>query len=50
MFIPEQRVRMGTTTTAAARENGLTNEDVFALENIMEEIRDKKPAEHLRFE
>jgi plasmid stability protein len=48
--IPEQRVRMGTAMAAMARGNGLTNGDVVALEKAMEEARDKRPAEPLRFE
>ena len=48
--IPEQRIHMGTTMAALARGNGLTNEDVLAFEEAMEEVRDKGPAEPLRFE
>ena len=36
--IPDQRVRMGTAMAAAARENRLTNEDVFAFEKALEEV------------
>ena len=48
--IPERRIRMGTAMAAMARGNGLTNEDVIALEKAMEEAGDKKAAEPLRFE
>ena len=48
--IPEQRVCMGTAMVAIAHANGLTSEDVLALEEAMEEVRDKRPAEPLRFE
>ena len=47
--IPEQRIRMGMAITAIARGNGLTKEDVLALEKAIAEARDKKPAEPLRF-
>jgi plasmid stability protein len=47
--VPQQRVRMGTAMSAMARGNGFTNKDVLALEKAMEETRDKKPAEPLRF-
>ncbi|MDR0311929.1 MAG: plasmid stabilization protein [Acidobacteriota bacterium] len=48
--IPEQRIRMGTAMAAITRGNGLTKEDVFALEKAIKETRDNKPAEPLRFE
>ena len=50
VVIPERRIRMGTAMAAMARGNGLTSEDVLALEKAMEEAGDKKAAEPLRFE
>ena len=50
VVIPKQRVRMGTAMAAIARGNELTDKDVLALEKVMEEARDKIPAEPLRFE
>lgn len=43
---PPRRVRMGTALAALGRRAGLTNED-FA---ILEQGRDKRPAEPLGFE
>lgn len=43
---PETRVRMGDALAALGREVGLTNEDF----KILDEVRDKTPAEPLRFE
>jgi plasmid stability protein len=43
---PEQRIRMGDALADLGRRLGLTNEDFAALE----EVRDKTPAEPLRFE
>lgn len=46
---PEQRIRMGDAMAALASQHGLKNSDVDALEQSMEESRDKKPAEPMRF-
>lgn len=43
---PEKRVRLGDALAALGRKIGLTNED-FA---VFEKVRDKTPAEPLRFE
>ena len=43
---PEKRVRLGYALAALGRKIGLTNED-FA---VFEKVRDKTPAEPLRFE
>jgi plasmid stability protein len=43
---PEQRLRMGDALADLGRRLGLTNED-FA---IFEQVRDKTPAEPMRFE
>ena len=43
---PESRVRLGDTLSALARDIGLTNEDC----EVFEQVRDRIPAEPLRFE
>jgi plasmid stability protein len=43
---PASRVRLGSALSALSREAGLTNADFDALE----QGRDRKPAEPLRFE
>lgn len=43
---PEARVRVGDALAALGRQIGLSNADVEALDHI----RDKSPAEPLRFE
>lgn len=43
---PEKRVRLGDALAALSRKIGLTNED-FA---VFDRVRDKTPAEPLRFE
>lgn len=43
---PETRIHMGDALAALGRKIGLTNED-FA---IFEQVRDKTPAEPMRFE
>jgi plasmid stability protein len=43
---PEARLRLGEALAALGRQVGLTNDDVEALE----QMRDKTPAEPLRFE
>ena len=43
---PEQRVRMGDALAELGRRLGLTNDD-FA---VFDEVRDKAPAEPMRFE
>lgn len=43
---PERRVRMGDALAALGREIGLTEED-FA---VFEQVRDKTPAEPMKFE
>lgn len=43
---PERRVRIGDALAALGQSNGLTNEDVEALEMT----RDRVPAEPMRFE
>lgn len=43
---PEKRVRLGDALASLGREIGLTNED-FA---VLDQVREKTPAEPLRFE
>jgi plasmid stability protein len=43
---PEQRVRLGDALAALGREIGLANEE-FA---VFEQVRDRPPAEPMRFE
>ncbi len=43
---PEGRVRVGEALTALGRKIGLTNEDF----EVIDRMRDKTPAEPLRFE
>jgi antitoxin FitA len=43
---PESRVRLGDALAALGREIELTNEDF----DVFNQVRDKKPAEPLRFE
>lgn len=43
---PANRLKMGDALAALGRKVGLTNEDVAALE----QVRDKTPAEPMRFE
>jgi plasmid stability protein len=43
---PESRVRLGDALSALGRKIGLTNEDF----EVFDRVRDKTPAEPLRFE
>jgi len=43
---PEKRVRMGDALVSLGRKIGLADDDVA----VFEKVRDKKPAEPLRFE
>lgn len=43
---PETRVRMGEALAALSRKIGLTNKDF----EVFDQVRDKSPAEPLRFE
>ena len=47
---PEGRLRLGTALSAASREMGLTNADIEALEQTLEQVRDRQPAEPMTFE
>ena len=48
--LPEGRVRLGTALSEVSRKMGLTNADLEALEESLEQVRDKRPAEPLKFE
>jgi plasmid stability protein len=43
---PEGRLRLGTALSEVSRKMGLTNADIEALE----QVRDTRPAEPMRFE
>jgi antitoxin FitA len=43
---PEARVRLGESLAALGRKIGLSNEDVA----VLDQVRDRAPAEPLRFE
>lgn len=43
---PEKRVRLGDALAALGREIGLTNDDL----EVFDQVRDKTPAEPVRFE
>ena len=42
---PKVRVLPGTAFSDVSREMGLTNADVEALEQVLEQVRDRHPAE-----
>jgi len=48
--LPEGRVKLGTALSEISRKFGLTNADFEALEQSLEQIRDRRPAEPLKFE
>ena len=47
---PEGRLRLGTALAEISRKMGLTNADIEALEQSLEQVRDARPAEPMRFE
>jgi plasmid stability protein len=47
---PEGRLLLGTALSAASRELGLTNADIEALEQSLDQVRDRRPAEPIIFE
>ncbi|MFM7610953.1 MAG: FitA-like ribbon-helix-helix domain-containing protein [Alphaproteobacteria bacterium] len=47
---PEGRLLLGTALSAASRELGLTNADIEALEQSLDQVRDRRPAEPITFE
>jgi len=48
--LPEGRVRLGTALSEASRKMGLTNADIEAFQEALEQVRDKRPAEPLKFD
>jgi len=46
---PEGRLRLGTAMLEASRAMGLTNADLEALEEALEQVRDRRPAEPMKF-
>lgn len=47
---PEGRLLLGTALSDASRKMGLTNADIEALEQTLEQVRDRRPAEPMTFE
>jgi plasmid stability protein len=47
---PEGRLLLGTALSAASREMGLSNADIEVLEQSLEQVRDRRPAEPMGFE
>jgi antitoxin FitA len=47
---PEGRVLIGTALSEASRRMGLTNADFEALEQALDEVRDRRPAEPMSFD
>ncbi|WP_198154849.1 hypothetical protein [Oceanibaculum pacificum] len=47
---PEGRLRLGTALAEMSRKIGITNADIEALEQSIEQVRDRRPAEPFRFE
>ena len=47
---PEGRLLLGTALSEVSREMGLTNADIEALEQTLEQVRDRTPAEPMRFD
>ena len=47
---PEGRLLLGTALSAASREMGLSNADIEALEQSLDQVRDRRPAEPIIFE
>lgn len=46
---PEGRLLLGTALSDTSRAMGLTNADVEALEQTLEQVRDRRPAEPMTF-
>lgn len=47
---PANRVRIGSALSRLSRDAGLTNADFEALDQALDQARDRKPAEPLGFE
>ena len=48
--LPEGRLRLGTALSEIGRKSGLTNADFEAFQQALEQVRDKRPAEPMKFE
>jgi len=48
--LPEGRLRLGTALAEIGQKHGVTNADIEALEQALEQVRDTRPAEPMRFE
>jgi plasmid stability protein len=42
---PEGRLRLGTALSEIGRKHGVTRADIEALEQALEQVRDRRPAE-----
>jgi plasmid stability protein len=47
---PEGRLRLGTALLEIGKKHGITNADVEALEEAIEQNRDVRPSEPIKFE
>jgi antitoxin FitA len=47
---PECRLLLGTALSEVSKKMGLTNADIEALEQTLEQVRDRGPAEPMKFE
>ncbi len=47
---PEGRLLLGTALSEVSRNMGLTNADFEALEQSLEQVRDRRPAEPMTFD
>ena len=48
--LPEGRLKLGTAMAEIGRKHGITNADVEALEQTLEQVRDRRPAEPMSFD
>mgnify|MGYP001167408755 CR=1 FL=1 len=48
--LPEGRLKLGTALSEVSRSMGLTNADIEALQESIEQVRDRRPAEPMTFE
>ena len=48
--LPESRLKLGTALSEVSRSMGLTNADIEALQESIEQVRDRRPAEPMTFE
>ena len=48
--LPEGRLKLGTALSEVSRSMGLTNADIEALQESIEQVSDRRPAEPMTFE